>query len=679
MEFLIEVQGSKFRWRATQSGSDVATSGPKTFKTRDSCRDAARTLQNLLSEASGGLLEASGGTAPAATIQFEVQEQGRKFFWRAVDPQSKDLLAVSTQYESQEAAQAATTAFREAAPAAIVTGPTALVFTAGRLTAHWGETLTLSASSTTPFGDAAGTVWVVGADLVSQNQELSKTWSSTTIQVQLPARPAFSSIVHAIRVRSATGAEGELPILIDFDLNAEVERILRGLLDQVDVSPKAVTLEPAAPLPVDLVGFPPKSITLPTGQTVPVTASCSWRVEGAAPDQYTITDQSASHAAFTFVPEKTSDPAKTVVDRWIHAVLTLTATGYAPQSVELVAVVHVKPLLVPLRSLRDNVKLSPATTVTLAPGVPLPVDLVNLPPREILLPTGPLPITSSFDWRVEGAGGDWYRQVGKTESHAAFTFVPPPTTDPATGTVERKIVAALTLSAPGVGSESVELVLTVRVEPILLPTLVGLFTGRNLTDQADGEGRPPCVLLVVPNGTTDAVTPVVEQVRTLATLLGQIAQVFPALPWLSNLLTVNQYLPQIADSLASIAAKSAPDTNHGPKVLVGPYAAKPFFEEEKFWQVGLFSFTAEDSFSSLFMLGPGGTQVRFFNARDFNTSEGAFTLAIPENQIMAVVKDLHHYDIQPELGALGDDYVYPNWNGIKETFGDKLSSFRIGG
>lgn len=668
MEFRIERQAGKFRWRATQSGGDVASSGTRTFATRDSCRDDVRNLQR-------GLVPASGGGA--ATVRFDVQGQGRKFVWRALDPQS-NVLAVSTQYATREAAQSAATSFGTAAPVAIITGPTLLVFTADRTRVHWGETLTLTASATTPFG-TGGTVWVVGADPVSQNQELAKTWSSTTIQAQLPAPPAFSSLVHTIRVRTDAGAEGELPIVVDFDLPAEVARILRGLLDKVDVSPKAVSLEPAAQLPVDLVNFPSKTISLPTGQTVPVAASCSWRVEGTTPDQYTITDQSASHAAFTFVPQLTSDSATPSVDRQIHAVLTLTATGYAPESVELVATVHVKPLLVPLRNLLDNVDISPSTTVTLEPSVPLPVDLVNFPPRTIQLPTGPIPITASCEWTVEGASPDWYRKASETVSHAAFTFVPPPTTDPGAAPVERNIRAKLTLSATGVASHMAEFVLTVRVEPLLIPTVIGFFSGPNFTDQADSDGRPPCVLLVLPNGTTDAVTPAVESVRTLATLLGQLAQVFSALPWLSNLATVNQFLSRIAASLSNIAAHSAPDTNYGAKVLVRTYSEAWFLEPEKFWQVGLFSYTAEDSFSSLFMLGPSGTQARFFNDRRLNSDEGAFTLVIPDNQIMAVVTNLHQYDLQPDLGEIGADYVHPHWGVLEQTFGDKLSSFRMGG
>jgi uncharacterized protein YegP (UPF0339 family) len=552
--------GTKFVWRMRDGTKQVAAS-TEGFTSSGACRARVRQLQSALlnpptpSSRSDGDVVAEGGLQ----LRFEIVRQAGKWRWRV--RANNIVVARSPQQPSHAAATSAANKFRAAAPLTLITGLLPLVFTADKPSRHWGEPVTLTPAVGSKFGAAPGSVWIVGLDPTSQNQVLGATWSDTQIRLTLPETAPFNSLTYALRVRTAGGAEGELPILVDFDLAAFVKKALGEQLANVSSTPSSDrNLDPYAPefpvVPVAITNLPAGKLTLPTGQVIDVSVAAKWQLEDETGNQL---------------------------------------------------------------------------------------------------------------------GEEWFRCPDKTLTSGTLSVVPP-VAERADQSVSRQIRFNVEATATGYPSPPpLERVVKLRALPVIVPSAVIMFSGPGFTAEKDSDDRPPCILLVLP-GREISRPGAVELIETLASTLGLLNQVFGAVPWLPTLPTTSLTLTKVAENLGEVLAHSSPDTNFGAKVNVETYAGQRLLERAKFWQVGLFSFTAQDSISSLCLIGVSGTTAKFFVRRYFQTGDGAFTLTIPDKHIAAFIEDLHFHDVTVDPSEAFHLHEWPD-----DTFGDQLSSFHMAG
>ena len=309
-------------------------------------------------------------------------------------------------------------------------------------------------------------------------------------------------------------------------------------------------------------------------------------------------------------------------------------------------------------------------------------DLTSIPPSVVPgVPgligqiTGTIPIPSPVDvsmnvtWTLRSgpqptdplliAGTDYVAPSGLSAAAATVLFLPQ-TVEATSGTptpaaVTRYIHAAVTLSGAGVTTTPRNLpAIPVTVPGVGIPTVLLTSIDANLLGAA---------LVMVPANSPftslAALTPALNTLQSTLAPLSTVARFAAFLAGLSDLVGPLVSQPNIqfrqADSIANL----------NDITLI----QRAWYENDT---------EAEDELSSIIVIGHTGRNVECFNARDFGTGEGKFTLTVP-GQLVAFSKNLH--SATPASGPNGNELTVNNaatggWF-YTGSFGDSLSSVRF--
>lgn len=312
------------------------------------------------------------------------------------------------------------------------------------------------------------------------------------------------------------------------------------------------------------------------------------------------------------------------------------------------------PAIVPLvGSVTGAVKLEgvPGQLTGLSGTLPLPIQL---------------PVTLSVQWSVlkgdgtQAEGGSFTAPNGLTSPEATFIFRPdlvalinqPP--EP----VEFKIRAHVTLKA-GPHRHSFDLPdIPVPVPCIAVPKLAAFFmhvdflpVWRNNTGAA---------LIVVPK---DSPLCSVAQLTSALNALSTAIIPFRSLPMFAAMLPGLGQLISILSIPQGIVMRAA-DAQNEVKNLNNIRLL------EKFWN----DIEAEDVFSSMIFLGPSKSSVKCFNARNCSEGEGAFTLTLGDNSMIALIRNMHSGS---PLAEPSGNTLTVNTRPKGGDFGDSLSSMKF--
>ncbi|HEX6289541.1 MAG TPA: hypothetical protein VFZ66_10140 [Herpetosiphonaceae bacterium] len=312
----------------------------------------------------------------------------------------------------------------------------------------------------------------------------------------------------------------------------------------------------------------------------------------------------------------------------------------------------------------------PLGGITPLEGVP---GLLGQLTGSIPLPTTTtVPISVEVEWSITDERGttltlgtDFLAPEGLTNPTVSVIFAPETaelTTDnPLPAPIRRNLNARVRLTASGTQTAFIPLPsIPILVPALPLPTILALFLHTDF--QARSGDDDGAVLIVVPANSP----------------FGSLQQLQP---------TLNQ-LQGAASTLASFASFAA--FVAGLSELTGALTAQPFVQFRSTNEIGnLNDITliqrgffendteAEDELSSLIFIGRKDKKVQLFNARDFDTDEGAFTLTIGRN-LFVIVRNLHSAEPAEEPdGSLKVDKTPPGGVFNPDHFGDELSSLRF--
>lgn len=319
--------------------------------------------------------------------------------------------------------------------------------------------------------------------------------------------------------------------------------------------------------------------------------------------------------------------------------------------------------------------------IVLEPATRLPLDLHGVPTqRRLPLPGGQtIPLSVGAKWTVDGTVHDdrtFRRTDDKTNAglleKATYTFVPEPAGVPGDVAARRRLLeVAVTLKAAAL-VENVTLPLSVDVLPVVVPRLAALFNHKDFSTSKE-HGQFPCVLLVLPGGWegVDGKT-VASRLLTLKDILERVRIVLGAVYWLVDIGGTVSRLSQLAPGLKSLADRAAPSPTESYKfeLRVGPRIPKLDIVEYWPW------YTANDTTSSIYLLGAPGEAITVYNNYRYESNEGMLAVRIPEGRILVEVPLLHgeRPAAEPPEGRVDDVYKRPPWG----SFNDTISSVRLG-
>lgn len=328
----------------------------------------------------------------------------------------------------------------------------------------------------------------------------------------------------------------------------------------------------------------------------------------------------------------------------------------------------------------------PGTLVEL-PGTP---GLVGQMLAGISVPvtvTQQIPVSVSVVWQALDAQGnalpaDSFKQLEASPDRVAYLFAPAIVEDRgATTAPEARIIrSTVTLSAqvpavppettPSTITATVDLSVTVPVPALPIPTVIGLFVhaGFDLTTRGGAKGN---VLFVLPQESP------YRSLDALAGVLGPLSQAlnlllsagFTSLPGLERLELMAQWVVRFVRTLAALADPATPAT-----FLVLASDGESTLTRFKFPD----GQDCHDTFGALLLLGVPQKGAAFFNAENHRPEEGAFSVAVGEKDIAAVIPSLHDLVAdrsQPKSIPEGRTaLISKTLEG--QNFGNRLSSFR---
>jgi hypothetical protein len=216
---------------------------------------------------------------------------------------------------------------------------------------------------------------------------------------------------------------------------------------------------------------------------------------------------------------------------------------------------------------------------------------------------------------------------------------------------------------------------------LLIPTLVAFFRHRSFNHQ----GKRPLpkrgfALIYVPTNANGDWTDkrgrgFESQLNALAAtakaLRRKVQRVLPDLPTVSQQLDLlKSGLDKFAAGLELLATAIGNHLSLGPeRVVVVPGNAVKNLNTRDILQGIIDDTEGENEISSLIIVGPPGTRVECFNARDHSPRKGQLNLVTDSSYVIAV-RDLHTERPESETGgSLGHHGGHP--------FGDRISSFQI--
>ena len=251
-----------------------------------------------------------------------------------------------------------------------------------------------------------------------------------------------------------------------------------------------------------------------------------------------------------------------------------------------------------------------------------------------------------------------------------FTFLPRPgvvehRVEPGSGDLWTLRVVA-SVSVPLGCAQQVTLSRSFRKLPVRLPTMLAMFLEPNFARADDS-----AVLLVIPLSAdlnegdvkTEALTPLIEDLTELTASQNPLA--FTSGP----LFNLAKYMLPLAGAIVS-----------QPNLVVVHESENANLNQITLVHNWLNDTEAEDTISSLALVGPPGTEVELFNKRDFDRSEGSFVLHTLEEMAVLVrllnrkypVSDPPTFDAQPPYRLLV--VVEPN---VRGKFDDEISSYKF--
>jgi|GEM_PF-6173153 len=329
----------------------------------------------------------------------------------------------------------------------------------------------------------------------------------------------------------------------------------------------------------------------------------------------------------------------------------------------------------------DNL-LKGGQTYIAPPGVPALTgvpgmigQLVGELPTQI---TTTIPVRFSVKWKVTDLQGRAVTSKAIEESVARGVFALAPDIVDDTGAPQapagRRITAEITVSAtapagaPALSDEKRTLSVDVTVPTLRVPTFLLLMNHVSF-DLGTHGGVEPCALVLVPPALPYRdVTSLLAVVNPLAQALTTIAPFFPTLPRVGDVVAEAARLNRLV-SLLNVMQSPIP-TLHP---VVWASDSETDLSRIVFYVVFLWRQTAEDSLGSLIYVGLSGRTARFYNARDFDTSEGAFNLNIPTTALSVVIDSLSGDPpaTDPSGAATRHGTRTPG------TFNDRISSFQL--
>ncbi|HEX8743238.1 MAG TPA: hypothetical protein VF712_08880 [Thermoleophilaceae bacterium] len=297
-----------------------------------------------------------------------------------------------------------------------------------------------------------------------------------------------------------------------------------------------------------------------------------------------------------------------------------------------------------------------------------------------------LPVAASVTWKAQDASGNdlpaaAFSKLSETNAGASILFAP--SIVEATGGLPpaqvRRIRAEVTLSVTLPNGTKITntgapkaLSVDVPVPSLAVPTIVALFNHAPF-DLTEHGGIPGCVLVWVPPGSPYRdIGSLIAALEPLASGLSALAPTFAALSFLSNTQRAAQAIGRLVDLLRGVT-----DPSKNVKLVVRASGNEPYLDKIVFYQQFLYFHTAEDTFGSLLMVGMPGKAAKFYNARNFSTSEGAFTVRLPNDALAAVIESLHSdppgCDPPSAVPTSGADYIAAP----AHSFGDRFSSLEF--
>ena len=308
----------------------------------------------------------------------------------------------------------------------------------------------------------------------------------------------------------------------------------------------------------------------------------------------------------------------------------------------------------------DAVTGLPGVVGRLSGNIPLPVQV---------------PVTlRRVEWNVRDAQGgplspgvDFLAPTGLDTLNVSFVFPPPEivelTLPPQEASpVPRHIGATVTLA---VGAEEVPVELPgldVSVLPLQVPSVLALFRHRHFAPVGD-LGAPGYVMFLVPSN---------AQLRTAGALLDGLSGLGQAAELLS-LLPPPAVLPDLAlAELAPVLRELADAVDSHPSANIQVRAADEVEDLSDITMVtsGLINVTANQSSSSLVLVGPPSRMVECFNAKGFTARRGQLDI-IARSALGAVIRVLGAREPECDPGEARVE------EGPLVTFGNALSSIRF--
>lgn len=289
-----------------------------------------------------------------------------------------------------------------------------------------------------------------------------------------------------------------------------------------------------------------------------------------------------------------------------------------------------------------------------------------------------IPVNVAVTWKVTDPAGAAVIHKTLEQSATRGVFVLPPAFVNDTGaspgattykiTAEVKVTATAPAGAPALSAETRTLKVDVSVPSIPVPTLLVLFNHAQFDLSVHG-GIPPCILVLVPPSLP------YRDIGGVLGVLAPLAQALTALaPAFSNLSNVGNVAHE-AQSLTRLVSllNSVIDPSVGAKLIVRTGDFEPELHRIVFYQVFLYTHSAEDTFGSLYYVTLSGRTARFYNARNFNVSEGAFNLNIPANAFVSVIEHLAGDPPATDPAGAATSH-FPASSG---SFNDRLSSLQL--